>query len=892
MCRLGWSSRWRGSRTKEWRDRAQTGVEEIARHLGGGGALVLEGDAGIGKTTVWRAGVELARQRGMRVLVAEPAESERTFSYSVLADLFEPVAAEVLPSLPEPQREALERVLLVATGDEPLDPRLVGVAVRTSLSILGAPILVAVDDSQWLDPASSVALSFALRRSGFVSALLAVRSGHELPLRVQAETLLVAPLSVGALHHLLVERLGVALRRTALLRLHEVSGGNPFYALELARANPAGGEIILPPSLGRLVSDRVRALPEKTRRSLAALALGGEGNELAPAVAAGIVVEAGGAFRFMHPLFAEAAVVLLSESERRTLHAAIAERTIDPEQRARHLANSAAGPDESVAEALVEAARAAVYRGAFAAAAELWELSANLTPPAQSEHPERAVEAGIAHVLAGNPELGGALLESNVERLPVGPLRQRGLVHLALRLERDDSRAVIPVLEQALAEVEEPRLRYEVVLLLARFLDRVDERDRADVVVGEHLQSVEKGNDPALLEDALLLSAARRLAADRPAWDLLQRAREITAACDGDRARRAWGWAPLTAAYLRDGKIDEARSALQEACTEAVRVGSADYDSGLLLNRSIVELAAGNAGLAHELADEALTIAEQVDEPNLFSFALMCVVHVEAVRGDVEEARHHGEQVLELARRAHSAPAANGALLALGLLELSLGRVEAAAEIYRQITPNGLLGFNSVSGGRGALDVVEALTATGDVERATELAASLPDDAHEKPLAEACVAAARGELLYAIELVQSVEPSPAPFRRAREQLLHGRLLRRAKRKRDARAALEAARDGFLEADAPLWAERAVEELSRLGGRRPAGGTLTESEHRVAELVASGLSNKEVASRLVVTVRTVEAHLSKVYEKLGVESRTALAARWPELAKTVDLRNTA
>jgi ATP/maltotriose-dependent transcriptional regulator MalT len=210
------------------------------------------------------------------------------------------------------------------------------------------------------------------------------------------------------------------------------------------------------------------------------------------------------------------------------------------------------------------------------------------------------------------------------------------------------------------------------------------------------------------------------------------------------------------------------------------------------------------------------------------------------------------------------------------------------------MTPYALARFNDVAGGRGQLDAVEALAAVGDVERAAEIASGLPDDAREKRLAEACVTAAHGEVVRAIELVQAAEPAAAPFRRSRDQLLLGRLLRRARRKRDARTALEAARDAFLALDAPLWAERAADELARLGGRSPVGAALTESERGVAELVASGLSNKEVATRLVVTVRTVEWHLSRVYAKLGVASRTALAARWPEeeRAKTGDSRSTA
>jgi DNA-binding CsgD family transcriptional regulator len=871
-------------------------LESISTWLDAGGALCLAGDAGIGKTTVWRAGVELARERGFRVLAAEPVEAERSLSYAVLADLLEPITADVLSSLPEPQRRALERVLLLAEDDAPLDARLVGAAVRTSLEALGGPVLVAIDDVQWLDAASAAALAFALRRSPSPRALIALRAGHELPLRIEAEVLEVGPLSVGALHHLLVQRLGVALQRSMLLRLHELSGGNPFYALELARANPDGRDIVLPPSLQHVVADRLGALPAETRRSLAALALGGEADELGPAVDAGIVERVDGRFRFAHPLFAEAATTLVPEPELRDLHAAIAEQTSDPELRARHLAHSAAGPDEQASAALEEAAQAAAYRGAFAAAAELWELAAKVTQPEHEEYPRRLVEAGIAHVIAGNPDVGGALLEPNLERLPPGPLRQRGFVHLALRLGREDVWRVVPVLERALAEAEEPRLRYEVTLLLASSFQQADEREHAEEVAREHLRYAEQQDDPAVLEDALLLAASQRLASDRPAWDLLDRAREIAAARDGDRPRRAWGWAPLTAAYVRDGRLADARAALEEARAEAVRAGSASYDLGLLLNLSIVELAAGKSRLAYELADEALTVAEQTGEPSQLCIALVCAAHAAVVLGEVDVARRHGERALELARRVHAVLPGYGVSLALGSLELSLGRTDAAAEIYRTMTPYALARFNNVAGGRGQLDAVEALAAVGDLERAAEIASGLPDDAREKPPAEACVAAARGDLARAIELVEAAEPSPSPspFRRAREQLLLGRLLRRARRKRDARAALETARDAFLALEAPLWAERAADELARLGGRSPVGATLTDSERRVAELVASGLSNKEVAARLVVTVRTVEWHLSKIYEKLGVTSRTALAARWPdeEQAKTGGFRSTA
>lgn len=867
--------------------------QEMLRCLDAERALCLEGEAGIGKTTVWRAGLELAREKGFRVLVAEPAEAEQSLPYAGLADLLQPVAAAVLPLLFEPQRRALERVLLMRADDGPLDPRAVAVAVGAALAALDAPVLVAVDDVQWLDPDSAAALSFALRRSK-TSVLLALRSGHGLPLRMNIEMLQLGPLSVGALHQLLAERLGLALPRTPLLRLHEVSGGNPFYALELARTTMDRNEIVLPPSLRQLLVDRVLVLPNASQRSLAALALGGKGEAggLAPAVAAGIVVEGSGSFRFAHPLFAEAAKSVLTDAERAALHVTIAEQTSDPETRARHLASAARGPDESVAALLADVAQAAADRGAFAAAAELWEGAARLSLPSGDAYARRLVEAGIAHVLAGNMETGGALLEPNLERLPRGPLRERGLIHLALRLAQDDSRAVVSVLEGALAEITEPRTRYEATLLLANALDATGDLERADDVVAAYLHLAEEQADRTLLEDALLLAAARCLVDDRPGWDLLARAGAVSTAA-GPRPRRAWGWAPLTAAYLREGRIDEARRALEEQSDASVRAGSAGYDLGLLINGSIVELAAGNARLSWELADEALAVAEQMDLPVQICLALICSVGAAAVLGEVDSGRRQAERALDLARAVHAVTLADGALLSLALLELSLGHNDLAADAYRQMTAHGLSRLNILAGGRGALDAAEAFVAVGEVDRAADLHAGLPDDAHEKPIVEACVAGARGALDTAITLVISAGPSPSPFRRAREELLLGRLLRRARRKREARVALEAAHSGFIALEAPLWAERAAEELSRIGGRTPVGATLTESERRVAELVASGLSNKEVAARLVVTVRTVEWHLSKVYEKLDVHSRGALAARWAAEApaKTVDLRST-
>jgi predicted ATPase len=245
---------------------------------GGFAALVLEGEAGIGKSTLWLAGEEAARERGLRVLSSRPAEAERGLAFAGLGDLFESVLDDVRAALAPPRRRALELALLLAEPpDEAVDPRALGVAVRNVLELLSEerPVVVAVDDVQWLDPSTARVLSFVLRRLADedVRLLLARRSGHpESPLEAALEDsrvqrLHVGPMSLGALQVLLRRRVGRSFSRPTLLRLHDVSGGNPFYALELARV-AADDRVVVPETLGRLVEARLQGLPAPTRDAL------------------------------------------------------------------------------------------------------------------------------------------------------------------------------------------------------------------------------------------------------------------------------------------------------------------------------------------------------------------------------------------------------------------------------------------------------------------------------------------------------------------------------------------------------------------------------------------------------------------------------------------------
>ena len=317
----------------------------VGRAAGNAGALVLEGEAGIGKSTLWLAGVEYARGAGLRVLSSRPAEAERGLAYAGLGDLLEDVLDEVLPALAAPRRRALEIALLLeeVSGD-PVDQRALGVAARMVLQLLGepGPLLIAVDDVQWLDPSTSAALAFALRRLAADDVLLLLaRRAEEAQQPVlegamdaeRVQRLRVGPLSVGALHRFLRDRLGRAFARQTLLRIHEHSGGNPFFALELARALDREIDLLeplpVPETLEDLVAARISELPAPTREALAlASALGTvsvslleragvAADALDPAFATQVIERDGETIRFTHPLLSSVLYQNLGADRRR-----------------------------------------------------------------------------------------------------------------------------------------------------------------------------------------------------------------------------------------------------------------------------------------------------------------------------------------------------------------------------------------------------------------------------------------------------------------------------------------------------------------------------------------------------------------------------------------------
>jgi hypothetical protein len=424
-------------------------------------AVVVEGWAGISKTTVWQAALQAARARSFTVLVARAAQSEATLPFGGLIDLFDGVPEAGLAALPAPQRRALEVALLRRAPEQTgVDQLAVSLATLQVLRTLAsdAPVVVGVDDLQWLDGATARVVAFVLRRLGDarLGLVVSVRAEHadRLPLEVeqalpepQRLVLRVGPLPVGVLDQLLRERLRLALSRPSLQHLQQVCAGNPFYALELARVLPAGatlapGEALqVPTTLAGLLRGRLQQVSDRAGGLLLAAAalakptaalLEQVGDGLDEALAAGILERDGVLVRFRHPLLGSLVYADASTPQRHQTHRLLAELVDEPEEQALHLALGTQDPDERAAGRLEDAAQRASARAAPDAAAQLAEHASRLTPTRWSPADcRRRLAASNYHARAGNGPRARALLEALIAHLPPGTTRAKALVALA-----------------------------------------------------------------------------------------------------------------------------------------------------------------------------------------------------------------------------------------------------------------------------------------------------------------------------------------------------------------------------------------------------------------------------------------------------------------------------
>jgi DNA-binding CsgD family transcriptional regulator len=910
------------------RDAELSAIADFVASIEQPSALLLEGEAGIGKTTLWRSGVEAAEERSYRVLSCRPAGSEVRLAYAALGDLVDEVLDDVLPELPAPRRRALQVGLLFEDpADRPPDQRAVSLAVLELIRLLArdGPVLLAIDDVQWLDASSALALSFALRRLELesVGALVAERreGRFETPLELdrtfgeRLRRLEVGPLSVGALHRLLGASLGSALPRPTLLRVHEAAAGNPFFALEIARALARHGQRVKPgaplpirDNLEALVQERLTGLPGASRRVLeyaSALAdpavelleraAGGQVNEaLESAVAAGVATLEGDRVFFAHPLLSSALYSGMSDPRRGEVHRELAAIADEPEQQARHLALATTRPDEDVASILDEGARRARARGATAAAAELAERAMGLTPETHvAERRSRALLAARHHFDSGAIPTARSLMEAVLADSSPGPERAEALQHLA---DVSPTEMQQSLLRQALREPDltdqlRAAINHELAWLLTVTEGPLAAIDPARTAV----RSAEAINDPTLLALPLAcLAQAEFLAGLGSHAAPLERALRLQAEGEDYWTFQYYSPSLVHASLLVwQDEFELARQTFESLRQLALERGDDQFLGVPLFWLAQLECRAENWRLALELARESDDLTAQTTLESQQAATLAYVALVSAYLGDVEGAREAAEEGLAIADRAGYSYMAILNLHALGFLELSLGNARAAhAFLHRAAMLKQRLGFGEPRAMPLGPDYVESAVAMGDLAEAERAATELEDSGRRLGRAWALatgarcrglVAAARGEADDALDAFEEALAAhgrlPLGFERARTLVAQGATLRRIKRRRDARESLDQALAIFEEMGARLWAEKARAELARIGGRAPSAGALTPTEERVAELVAEGRANKEVARELFVTVKTVERNLSRVYEKLGIRSRAELARRY-------------
>ncbi len=895
--------------------------------------VLIDGDAGVGKTTLWAALLAEARARSWSVLSSRPAAAETKLTFSGLADLLGPHRG-IVEALPTPQRRAIEVALVLEKAGDPLDPMTVDAAALGVVRALAASasVLIAVDDIQWLDTPSLRVLQYLVRRLvGEPVAIAAARRtglGSEDPLGLaralapdRLRQLRVEPLPVTALGRLLRARFELVIPPAQARRIHRATGGNPFFALEIARGLVERGALLgagesmpLSATVRQAVGDRLGRLPKRARQALLVAAAmpaptvdvvttvtrGRDG--LDRAVASGVIRVIGDVIHFDHPLLAAAAYDDAGPAERRALHRRIADLSVDQEERARHLALAAEGKDEEVASALEQAAVGAHARGAPDAGAELAELAMKLTPDDLAHaRGHRAWLAGWFYAPAGDLPRANRLLRTAIDEMPPGMERARAAMLLATLPAPENDRLGDRSLVEMAAEDsrDDPAAAQEFHLILLEedyFQGRTHDPGPLVDAARHSLAVAERSGDPIRVANALgSIGFHGFLSGEGLPVDLMERG--LALAREHHFTLLDWGARDWAALLYRAGDLARARAMYRGMLQEAIDTGYESFTFWFDGRLAVVECLAGDYQKAREHAERALA-ADPAIASGTRASPRVYLANAEAHLGDLESAWSRAEEALVELRRTRRWLHITDGEGVLGFIELSRGRyAEADAILWPAAERIERNGVGEPGWCRFVPDEIESLIALGDLERAKFLLEPFEERARRLDRVWALAEGARCRALLRSSLgdpsgaLQAVEESLAfhgrepwwPFERGRTLLATGEIHRRARHKRLAREALDEALQIFEGLDARVFAERARAERSRIGGRAAGPADLTPTERRVAELVAKGMRNREVASALYMSVNTVQSTLSHVYRKLGVRSRTELAARLQAMA---------
>jgi len=885
---------------------------------GTSGAVVLRGEPGIGKTALldYAAG----QAGAMHVLRVTGMESEGELAFSGLYSLALPLADRLDA---EPDRYAALRAALGIDVGVPAFSRLAIAAATHELLVTGAeqhPLLLLMDDVQWLDQPTLDAVTFAIRRLGndAIACVLACRgddSGIEgLPVRD------VSGLSLTATRQLIETVTGMVPAAEAARMLHAETGGNPLALAEMARAMTpeqlAGkdiGEAPLEPgaAITQRFSARIDRLDATVRTALLVAAAsgrcpapavskalerlpGGRAEALSDAEAAGLIRLSADGVEFAHPLVRSVAYYSAEPSQRRMAHRALAAvlAHTDPDRAAWQLAAAATGHDDAAAEALDAAATHAVGRGALLAAAAAWERAAQLSGT-ESIRAGRYVAAAESALRAGDTNRASRLVSAS-HAMDQPQWRSR---MLAVKGRLDRAAGRMTAAQQAFQEAADlnadadPRLAVELLVESINAALEAGLDEEASQAAEQMTKLAERADETARFLADLASGHLVWVRGDGALGMVLVRRAAFRLSSNPALAMSADRQLDVASAYSAWGDHVGAWPYAERAVELARRRGAAGKLPEALTTAAFLALETGRWQQALAFGSQAVELAQATGQEIGACDALITLATVEAAQGRTEECLRH---VREADRLASELGLRLQQLLARrqrALLELGTGRLEQAIEHYealRRLAAQWDIFHPFYS---PVADLIEAYVQAGALDKARtllpEFLAQVPGDANPLPAARAArcqgLVAAEDYDVHFQKAITLQEQTSHTFQHARTLLCYGERLRRAQRRRDARVQLRAAIEIFDRLDARPWADRARAELNASGGtngvNRSGVERLTPQELQIAMLVTQGRTNAEIGHAVFLSTRTVEFHLSRAYRKLGISSRTELAGQF-------------
>jgi DNA-binding CsgD family transcriptional regulator/tetratricopeptide (TPR) repeat protein len=894
-----------------------------------GRAMLVSGDPGIGKSAVLTEARNAASHDGLRVLSTRGVELEATVPFAALSALVRPLTAR-MSELPDAQAGLLGGAFGF-TAPSPGDPFAVAAATLNLLGLASTdePILLVVDDAHWLDPASAAAMLFISGRliDQAISLIVAVRPEVSIFEHSRFETLELRGLDQETARELMAERFGSSIAPEVVDRLIESAAGNPLALLEapalLSERQRAGLEPLIGPlapgeTTRAAYRQLIAGLPWDTRRALIVAAAGDDDLDvltealamlglsrldLDPAEEAALVSLEGSRLQFRHALVRSVAHHEASLADRREAHRALAAATTDSIRRAWHLAAAATGPDEEVATALELAGGAAIVRSGFSEAATAFARAADLsTEPIGKAR--RQFGAAQSALFAGELQRARTLADAAMADAPGASAIAR-IQHLRGRI--DIWWPERPLAETAARLVEESRMVKDddpdaaIAMLFEAIFARIAAGDvnAARGPAGEALDLAHRANSGALLVELEALHTWIEVLAGREPG-VIERMIAVSEEVNRASPEAAQLVLFLDVPLLLMGRNDEFLQSLAGAIAGARASAALVPLATLLAVRADGEMEMGRLRLA--LSDVVESLSLSPPGSLVATYATVVLARIEALTGASDSCRAHAGQVIREAAVAEAGGVTTFARAALATLEQTLGNPRGAFELHLRNAQDeeqrGLgnplitcthVGLMETGVQIGRLDVAESSLAT------IELAASAMD----APSLHGFSCYGRALLdqgdTYRHWFDRSIEWHAQSGRRlddARARLAYGERLRRDRHRVDARVVLRAALEAFDEAGAEPWAERARRELRAAGEttlpRVPASRSLlTPQEGQIARLVADGLSNRDIAARLFISPKTVEKHLTVVFRKLDVSSRSELIASATEL---LDLRS--